>query len=135
MSDDLLARLDAPRAEAWRPERAGDLLVGRVLALSHRDAGYGDYPIVTVQPERAIVAGAPVAVDEPLAVHGIGTVLAGQLDELGVRPGGRIAVRYDGERTSRNGQTYKAWSTAYDPPAPGQDLLDRLPAQPIDEPF
>jgi hypothetical protein len=125
--DDLLARLDAPSAEAWLPERTGDLLVGVIAARSSRDAGYGPYPILTVRPERVTVAGVDQATDRPLAWHAMGTVAEGKVAELDPRPGGRIAVRYDGERTSKGGSTYKSWSVAYDPPAPGADLTTRLP--------
>jgi hypothetical protein len=135
MTDDILARLDAPTAEAWRPTEPGDLLVGRVLAVGHRDGGYGDYPIVTVQPERATVAGAEQTTSAPLAVHGLGKVLSERFDELAVRPGGRIAVRYDGEKRNKKGETYKAWSVAYDPPAPGADLVARLDPVGDLEPF
>jgi hypothetical protein len=126
--DDLLARLDAPSAEAWIPEHPGDLLVGVVVARSSRDAGYGPYPIVTVRPERVTVAGAERSTDQPLAWHAMSTVASAKVDELAARAGGRIAVRFDGERTSRAGATYKVWSLAYDPPAPGADLVDRLGA-------
>jgi hypothetical protein len=124
--DDLLARLDAPSAEAWIPERPGDLLVGSVVTRSSRDAGYGPYPIVTVRPERVTVAGAAASTAQPLAWHAMGTVASAKVDELAVQAGGQIAVRFDGERTSRAGATYKVWSVAYDPPALGADLAGRL---------
>jgi hypothetical protein len=137
--DDLLARLDAPSAEAWIPERPGDLLVGAVVARSSRDAGYGAYPIITVHPERVTVNGVAGPTAQPLAWHAMGTVAESKVTELAVRAGGRIAVRFDGERTSRQGSNYKVWSVAYDPPAPGTDLVGRLdqpaPADDDEEPF
>src|SRR5580765_3085478 len=99
MTDDLLARLDAPSAEAWIPEAEGDTLVGRVVARSSRDAGYGPYPILTVRTD----AG------ETWAFHATGTVLEGKVEELDPRPGGRLAVRFDGTKTSKSGSAYKAW--------------------------
>lgn len=129
--DPLLDALDAPSAEAWKPEKAGDVIVGKVLAQSHWDAGYGDYPIYTVKVEQATVNGKARG-DTALAVHCLGTVLPDLMESKGVRVGGRVAVRYDGEKESKKGNKYKAWSVAFEAPKPGDDLVAVLEDE---EPF
>lgn len=131
-NDDILAKLDAPAAEAFRAETEGDMIAGTVIALGHWDAGYGDYPIVTVDPSiKLVLGGRTVKARDPLAVHGLGTVLAEKLEPA--RVGDRIAVRYDGERTSKSKNVYKAWSVAIEPGT----VADRLPParQEEEEPF
>lgn len=124
-ADDLLKRLDEPQATAWRAERPEDVIVGIVRAISSYDAGYGPYPIITLDVETATSNGAMLS--EPmLAIHGLGTVLADRIRQLNPRVGGRIAVRFDGEKQSKGGNTYKAWAVAYDPPAAGADMLAKL---------
>lgn len=126
-ADDLLNRLDEPTAPAWRAEKEGDVIVGDVRARGNYDAGFGEYPIVTVAVDTAISNGA--ALSEPqLAIHGLGVVLADKIRQFDPQPGGKIAVRFNGEKPSKDAakQPYKDWSVAYDPPAPGQAMIDRL---------
>ena len=129
--DPLLDALDAPSAEAWVPEKAGDVIVGRVIGTSHYDAGYGDYPIFTVKVEQATVGGKK-STNDLFAVHCLGMVLPDLMEAKGVRVGGRVAVRFDGEKESKKGNTYKAWSVAFEPPKPGDDLVAALEDE---EPF
>lgn len=84
--DNLAEALDAQFAEAWRPE-AGESLIGTVAAISQRDAGYGSYPIVTIQPDEG----------EPKALHAIHAVAQAQLAESRPGIGERIGVRYLGK--------------------------------------
>lgn len=127
--NDLLARLDAPSAEAWRPEKEGETLIGEVVAVSERTTEYGTYPIVTVRrDDNGLI----------VAFHAMGTVAKNRVEEHQPRPRGRIAIRFDGERKSKTGATYKAWAMAYDPPA---GVAERLAATPVkveleeEEPF
>jgi hypothetical protein len=127
-TDDLLGKLDEPAAPAWQAEEPGDLIVGKIKRMSSRDAGYGEYQILTVEPERVIVGGEVVAVPEPLlSIHVMGQVFADKVVEYDPHVGGRVAARFDGMVTSpKSGNEYKAWSVTYEPPAPGSDLTDRL---------
>jgi hypothetical protein len=124
-ADELLKRLDEPTAPAWRAEKPEDVIAGVVRGTSSYDGGYGEYPIVTVEAEVAISNGAALT-DPQLAIHGLGTVLADRLRQLNPKVGGRIAVRFNGEKQSKGGNTYKDWSVAYDPPAPGADIIEKL---------
>ena len=102
---DMLDELDEDPvfADAWIPETEGDTIIGTVTNVSTRDAEYGTYTIVTILPDSA---------DEPLAVHCTGSVLAGHVADDGPAKGDRYAIRYAGERQSKNGRTYKDWRTA-----------------------
>ena len=102
-------KLDADFAEAWRPE-PGDRLIGEVVSISERAAGYGAYPIVTVQPEEG----------EPLAIHAFRTVLASKLAEAGPKIGETVGVEYLGEVTTGD-RPYHAYKVAVDRPEKGVD--------------
>lgn len=101
---DMLDELDQEPviAEAWIPENEGDTIIGIVESVSTREGEHGDYTIVTIQTDDG----------ELLAVHGFGMVLAGHLDKDRPQTGDRYAIRYAGERGSKNGRTYKDWRTA-----------------------
>ncbi len=101
---DMLSELDQEPviAEAWIPENEGDTIIGIVETVSTRDGEHGTYPIVTIQTDDG----------EHRAVHGFGTVLAGHIEQDKPQPGDRYAIRYAGERGSKNGRTYKDWRTA-----------------------
>lgn len=101
---DMLDELDEEPviAEAWIPENEGDTIIGIVESVSTREGEHGDYTIVTIQTDDG----------ELLAVHGFGMVLAGHLDKDKPHTGDRYAIRYAGERGSKNGRTYKDWRTA-----------------------
>ena len=127
--DPLLDALDAPSAEAWRPEAKGDILVGRIIGQGSYDAGYGEYDIWTFQVEQATQGGKPVKGATHLALHCLGSVLLNKTREKGLRVGGRAAIRYEGEKVStKTKNTYKDWAVAYEPPKPGDDLKAQLPA-------
>lgn len=102
--NDMLAELDQEPviAEAWIPDQEGDTIIGIVETVSTRDGEHGTYPIVTIQTDDG----------EHRAVHGFGTVLTGHIEQDKPQPGDRYAIRYAGERGSKNGRTYKDWRTA-----------------------
>ena len=110
---DLLDQLDEPMAESWIGE-PDDKLVGTVTNLSSRDGGYGEYPIVTLDVESGTVGGKPIEVPVTLALHGLGTVLQGELWAEG-KPGAwklgigdTLAVKYLGKKQGRTNE-YDAW--------------------------
>lgn len=103
---DMLNELDEEKtiidSIAWVPETAGETVIGAVVQVDQRDAGYGPYNIVTIATDDG----------DNLAIHCVGTVLAAAVDADQPEVGDRWAIRYEGERTSKNGHTYKAWRTA-----------------------
>ena len=148
MTDDLLRGLDAPSAESlWTkedPARPGDTVAGKILRVSTRETDWGPRPVLTLavetyirlekgrQVEQKAYSGATVA------AHCLHSILAERVEECHPRPGGRIAMRYDGEKANRDGsRKYHAWSVFYQPPAPGADLVAGLdePVDDDEEPF
>ena len=101
---DMLDELDEEPviAEAWIPDQEGDTIIGTVESVTQRDGEHGMYTIVTIQTDDG----------ELVAVHGFGTVLAGHIEKDKPQSGDRYAIRYAGERASKNGRTYKDWRTA-----------------------
>jgi hypothetical protein len=79
-------RLDS-FAEAWRPEAAGDKLMGRVVSVDMRDSEYGDpYPIVTVETDDGTER----------AFHGFHTIARRELAKQKPQIGDRIGIAYHG---------------------------------------
>ena len=130
-------RLDAAYAPAWRPD-VDDKLSGEVVALSERDGGYGNYPIVTLRRDDN---------GEELAVHAMHQVLSSQLAELRPKVGDRIAIRYLGKIANKAStgsyHGYRCVSDAAaggvdwgryggDEPDGGSDLPSTADAQPDD---
>lgn len=102
---DMLDELDQEPviAEAWIPDNEGDTIIGVVESVTVYTGGeYDDYPVVTLVTDDG----------ELRAVHCFGTVLAGHVADDGPAKGDRYAIRYAGERQSKNGRTYKDWRTA-----------------------
>lgn len=102
---DMLNELDQEPviAEAWIPDTEGDTIIGLVETVTLRtDGDYDPYHVVVIKTDDGELA----------AVHGFGTVLAGHIDRDKPQPGDRYAIRYAGERASKNGRTYKDWRTA-----------------------
>lgn len=102
---DMLAELDEDPvfADAWIPQDEGDTIIGQITQISSRDTEYGTYTIITILPDGE---------DTPLAVHCTGTILASHIDADQPAVGDRYAIRYAGERQSKNGRTYRDWRTA-----------------------
>lgn len=90
---------DYEEVEAFRFEEVGDKIAGIVTDLGSWDAGFGTYPIVTVIDNET---------GEKAAIHGLGTVLKDKLTP--VLTGDLVIVRYDGERKSKKGNTYKSYT-------------------------
>lgn len=100
--------LDEEFAPGWRPE-PGDTIQGIVDDLDERDGGYGTYPIVTV---RRITGpdGAETLSTDRVAIHCMGTVLAGWVKEKGIKRGDRIALRYNGKKIGKSNQSFHDYS-------------------------
>lgn len=117
--------LDEEFAESWRPE-AGDTLSGTVVAIGMNDAGWGPYPIVTVQPDNG----------EPKAFHAFHSVAKARLAELRPEIGDKIGIRYLGLREPRNGgRAYHAYRIVM-PGASGSvdwDAIAASPGVPVDQ--
>jgi hypothetical protein len=87
-------------AEAWRPDQGGpQSIAGQVTAISHRDAGYGPYPILTLRLED----------NSLVAWHAMGTVAEGLVNDHNVQVGHGVAIAYRGKQTSRSGNEYTSW--------------------------
>ena len=123
-----LQNMDAPMSSSWKPVNPGDLIEGKVTRVDSRDAGYGEYPILTLEVISTVGGevdgGEPPATPCTLSLHCLGAVLTAKVYELGVREGDDIAARYDGMKTGKNGNDYKAWSFGLDRPS----VADKLPA-------
>lgn len=103
-------RLDASYAAAWRPD-VDDKLVGEVVALSERDGGYGNYPILTLRRDDG----------EELAVHAMHYVLSSELAKLRPKIGDRLAIKYLGKIAPKTGAPYHAYRVVSDAAAGGLD--------------
>lgn len=90
---ELLEQLDKP-IKAWRPKtgtKVGSVeerssLVGIVKQLSNATSDYGTYPLITLE------VGAPYYV----SIHAFHTVLANEIERLGLMEGDKLAVSYLG---------------------------------------
>lgn len=116
---EMMAELDEEKpiidSIAWIPETAGETIIGTVLQVDERDAGYGPYRIVTIATDD----------EDNLAIHCMGTVLSAAAKDDDPQVGDRWAVRFEGEHNSKNGRTYKAWRTAI---RRGPFITDNKPA-------
>ncbi len=122
----LLDQLDAPKAVAWKPEEAGDLIAGKVIGVGEHDAGFGPYTILTIECDT--IKGGTLhngdTLPQPpatLALHCLGMVLSDQV--AGTKVGDECAARYDGLVTSKNGNEYASWSYVAKTPS----IADSLP--------
>jgi hypothetical protein len=68
-----------------------------VVSRSSRDGGYGEYPILTIQPAKG----------EALAVHCTNVAIKAKVIEKNPQAGDEIGIRFLGEATSKTGNTYK----------------------------
>lgn len=94
-------------APSWRWEQAGDGVEGTIITISSRihDNHPEGYPIVTVRQDNG----------EDLAIHAMATVLKNEFNDAGLRVGDRLAVIYDGQKTSRAGRNFNAFRVAHQP--------------------
>lgn len=100
-------QLDRNYAPAWRPE-PDERLVGEVVELSQRVGYQGDlYAIITVREEDG----------REWAIHAFHSVLANEFAKLRPRVGERIAVKYAGQRETRDGRSkYHSYRLAVNRP-------------------
>lgn len=91
-------------AEAWRPEKAGDSIVGTISDIGHRVSGYSDepYTILTIKQENG----------ERLAVHAFHFVLAQELRKYKLKYGTEIGIKYLGKPEGKNYERYKVVADA-----------------------
>lgn len=73
-------------AAAWIPENPGDSIMGIVVARSERDAGWGIYPILTIETDK----------NETWAVHCTVTALKAKVVEKNPVVGDSIGIKYMG---------------------------------------
>ncbi len=120
----LIDKLDAPKSPSWIAKEEGDLIEGEVIGVDSRDAGYGPYPILTLQVTQTIGGvvddGTPPAPPCTLALHCLGTVLGQEVADVQV--GDQIAARFDGQKQGKSGNTYQAWSFASERPSVASKL-------------
>lgn len=110
-------RLDAGNAEAWKPESAGEELLGKIVELSSNTTSYGTYPIVVIQPESG----------EPKAFHAFHTVARDQLEKGYPSIGDEIGVRYLGKVATPDGdyEGYQNYRVVIEHPAGWSPPLTR----------
>lgn len=83
----------------WKPA-PGDTVEGTIDAIKQREGDYGPYPLVELDD------GSPAGV----GIHAFHSVLRNELATA--RPGDRIAVRYVGLVTRKNGKPYESYRIA-----------------------
>ncbi len=88
-------RLDSA-SEPWKPS-PGDKLIGSVVDIDERDAGYGLYPIVVVLADDG----------EQYAFHAFHTVAKSELAKARPVVGDRIGIKYLGKPEGKEYESYK----------------------------
>ena len=125
------ARLDQPRAETFRFEKAGAEIAGTVVRLDLAETEYGQQKIVVLDPGDGNLRSIWLLHD----------ALLSQMKKLRPRPGDVIAVRYLGRQKSGSGRSYHAYTVASDGDRPGfewdggQVSQDAGNEHPFDEPI
>lgn len=101
---DLLEQLgedSSDHAPTWNPA-PGDVLMGTLIETKQVDTRYGKAPLAVIEkPEGARVQ-----------VWLNSTVIASEWAEADPMIGGRVAIRFEGERISDNGFRYKVFKVA-----------------------
>ena len=98
--DDLLARLNEPRAESHKFTRQGEVLAGTVAKLDTGTTRDGDRVRIVV-----IDTG-----EKLCSVWLLHDALAGQMQKLRPTVGDRVAIRYNGRETSQAGRSYHSYT-------------------------
>jgi hypothetical protein len=128
MTDDFSRQLEAPAAERWQHEP--NPLVGVLISRYQFDGGqYEPATMLVIQSEGA---------DTAFSVLCGRQTLRSFVDDKDPQIGGRVGLRYRGERTSAAGNTYADYSTAYQPPEPQQEQqrnIQREDGEKTDVPF
>lgn len=113
--DDLLDRLDQDFAPGWQPE-TGDKIAGRITDITHRDGGWGLYPVLELD-----LGGTPARtkdgqVTDRIAVHALHGVLKNELEQRRPAIGDRLAVKYLGKQQGKKGGAdYEGYKLAHEP--------------------
>lgn len=124
-NDSLRDQMAGKFPPAFRFEDEGSMIVGKVVGFSRAYSKHGPYPVVTVRDEED---------NEVKSVHCFHTALASQFREQDPKPGDRIAVRYDGLKTAKDGETeYHNYKVRVD--APSRSFADVMTEEDDDLPF
>lgn len=89
-------QLNAEQAESWKPE-PGDAIIGEVVGISTRDAGWGPYRLLTIKRDDGT----------SIAVHAFHDVLKQELAAIKPQIGHRIGIKYLGKPAGKNYAHYK----------------------------
>lgn len=132
---DLFDQLDAPMAESVILQE-DDKLVLTVENIDTRDAGYGDYVIVTGTVEAGSTenGGTPIEAGTQRAFHCLGTVLSNEIGfdsdkgawtpERKLFVGGTLAVKFLGKKQGQNGNSYASYRVIVKAPPSIAEQLD-----------
>lgn len=113
-------QLDAPDARRFEFEEVGDQLVGTVVSTGTYTGDFGTSPTYTIRAELANSienAGNGDLTDEELViVYASQKLLREKLEEQQVGVGDVVAIRYNGEKPTKDGRnTYGLWNVAKKP--------------------
>jgi hypothetical protein len=113
--NDFDRQLEAPPAEQWKHEP--NPLVGTLIHRYEFDGGqYEPADMLVIQPEGSEVA---------FSVLCGKATLRSFVEEKNPRVGGKVGLKYRGERTSAAGNTYADYAAAYEPPPEQQQEKTR----------
>lgn len=112
---DWLEGLDAPDARRWEFEQDGDQLVGEVVATGTFTGDYGTSNTVTIMPdvENTTEDGSKVQPGEALIFYASSKIAADEFEAKRPAVGDLLAIRYKGERSTKDGKnSYKVFAFA-----------------------
>lgn len=112
---DWLDGLDAPDARRWEFSKEGDQLVGEVVGVGTFTGDYGTSPTVTIMPDVANTTedGSKVKEGEALIFYASAKIAADEFEAKRPAVGDLLAIRYKGERDTKDGKnTYKVFAFA-----------------------
>jgi len=123
---------EVENAEAWVAEPE-DKITGKIVKIDHRDGGYGEYPILTIEVDEGTVGGKPIKVPALRSIHCMATVIMGEVgwnrdrgawgEDRTAFVGGTVGMKYLGKKQGRTNE-YDAWRVIIEPPASVGDQLD-----------
>lgn len=114
-NDDLLNRLDQDFAPGWQPN-PGDKICLTIEEISHRDGGWGLYPVISGTLTGTQGRTRDGLIDGRIAVHAVHGVLKGELEQRRPAIGDRIAIKYLGKQEGKKGGAdYEGYKVAHDP--------------------
>lgn len=120
MEQEMLARLEAPAAEGWRPE-VGEALIGKVIDTDTATAGgYGEYPLLIIQDLKDAKA--------VVAVHAFHTVLRNLVAKKNPQVGDIVAIKFLGtDKTKGSDQDFANYKMVVTPAAQTQQVTQEIP--------